>query len=208
MRKRRRDVTRSHEIGLIWSKRAPLGPYPLILVLDGLKASFNVGKIVRSANALGCREVFLVGIAAWDPVLARGALEETRTRTFATMNEAMEALRTEGYTVYALHPKAETAVGGTPFPEKSAFVVGHEGFGLSVELSAFPDMIPLRVPQVGAIESMNVAVAASIAAYDYLRERKLLGTASVGNAIGNTAKGADHPATERVRAQPAPLNLP
>ncbi len=206
MRKKRRDITRSHEIGLIWSKRAPLGPYPLILVLDGLKASFNVGKIVRSANALGCREVFLVGISEWDPVLARGALEETRTRSFAAMPEALEALKSEGYTVYALHPRGEAVVGATSFPEKTAFLVGHEGFGLSIELAAYPEIIPIRVPQVGVIESLNVAVAASIAAYDYLRERNLLGTA-VAAAV--TPKNtADFPTDGRVRAQPNVLNLP
>jgi tRNA G18 (ribose-2'-O)-methylase SpoU len=172
----RRDVARLHEIATIWSKRAELGPYPVVLVLDGLKAGYNVGKIVRSANALGAREVFLVGIGAWDPILSRGALKRTRTRALRTMAEALEILRTEGYTAYALHPRADTAFGATEFPEKTAFILGHEEFGFSFDLASEPDVIPIRIPQVGIVESMNVAVAASIAVYDYLRERKLLGS--------------------------------
>jgi tRNA G18 (ribose-2'-O)-methylase SpoU len=177
MRKRRKNIHRSYEIGMIWSKRAPLGPYPLILVLDGLKASFNVGKIIRSANALGLREVFLVGIPAWDPVLARGALKATRTRCFEKMEEVLNLLKTDGYTLYALHPRGEATFGNLSFPEKAAFIVGHEEFGFSFDLAAHPDITLVQVPQVGIVESMNVAVAASIAAYDYLRDRKLLGTA-------------------------------
>jgi tRNA G18 (ribose-2'-O)-methylase SpoU len=63
------------------------------------------------------------------------------------------------------------------FPEKTAFIVGHEEFGFSFDLAAHPEIKLTRVPQVGIVESMNVAVAASIAAFDYIRERKLLGTA-------------------------------
>jgi tRNA G18 (ribose-2'-O)-methylase SpoU len=177
MKLRRRDILRSHEIAMIWSRRAPLGPYPLILVLDGLKAGFNLAKIVRSANALGLREVFIVGVEAWDPVLARGTLEETRTRTFGALPDALAALKEEGYTVYALHPRGEDSFGAITFPEKTAFLVGHEQFGFSIDLGERPEVRLARIPQAGIVESMNVAVAASIAAYDYLRDRKLLGTA-------------------------------
>ncbi|MBS1962033.1 MAG: hypothetical protein JST04_07450 [Bdellovibrionales bacterium] len=204
MRKRRKNIARSHEIGLIWSKRAPLGPYPLILVLDGLKASFNVGKIVRTANALGVREVFLVGIPPWDPVLARGALKATRTRTFAEMKDAIAALREEGYALYALHPRGEAAFGSVSFPEKTAFLVGHEEFGLSVDVADYPEITLIQVPQVGIVESLNVSVAASIAAYDYLRDRKLLGTAKPLVP----AEKAPSPRAPRVRPLPVAPNLP
>src|SRR5690606_27719774 len=172
-----KNIVREHEIASIWSRRAEPGPYPLILVLDGLKASFNVGKIIRSANALGVREVFLVNVGAWDPSLARGALKETRTRAFSKIEEALEVLRADGYAIYALHPRAEAMFGTTAFPERTAFVVGHEEFGFTFDVENTPDVTPIRIPQVGIVESLNVSVAASIAAYDYLRERKLLGQA-------------------------------
>lgn len=177
MRHRRKNIPRAHEIEMIWSRRAPLGPYPLVLVLDGLKAGFNVGKIVRSANALGAREVFLVGIPAWDPAYARGALKATRTRSFATITEALDVLRAEDYTLFALHPRGEATIGALPYPEKTAFLVGHEEFGFNFDLAKYPEIRLAQVPQVGLVESMNVSVAASIAAFDYLRERKLFGTA-------------------------------
>jgi len=162
---------------MIWSRRAPLGPYPLILVLDQLKAGFNVGKIIRTANALGVQEVFLIGISAWDPAYARGALKATRTRSFADTGSALAVLREEGYTVIALHPRGKDFVGEIEYPEKTAFLIGHEQFGISIDLKNTPEIHLAQVPQVGIVESMNVSVATSIAAFDYLRAKKLLGTA-------------------------------
>ncbi len=160
---------------MIWSKRAPLGPYPLVLVLDHLKAGFNVGKIVRTANVLGVREVFFVGMGPWDPSLARGALKATRTREIASMAEALGILRSEGYTFFGLHPRGEKLLGELPFPEKTAFILGHEEFGMSFAPEEIPNFTQIQIPQVGVVESLNVSVAASIATYDYLRDRKLLG---------------------------------
>ncbi len=177
IRHRRKNIPRAHEIEMIWSRRAPHGPYPLVFVLDNLKAGFNVGKIVRTANALGLREVILVGIPAWDPVLARGALKATRTRSFETIDDALAALKSEGYAFFVLHPRGHGSLGEVAFPEKTAFLVGHEEFGFSFDLDSRDDIHLVQIPQVGIVESMNVSVAASIAAYEYLRERKLLGTA-------------------------------
>jgi tRNA G18 (ribose-2'-O)-methylase SpoU len=177
MRYKRKNIPRAFEIERIWSKRAPLGPYPAILVLDHLKAGFNAGKIVRTANALGLQEVIFVGMEAWDPVLARGALKATRTREYPTLEEALAVLESEGFTTYALHPRGETLIGQAAYPEKTAFIVGHEEFGFSIDLDAHPTVQKLQIPQVGIVESLNVSVAASIAGFDYLRERKLLGTA-------------------------------
>jgi len=209
VRKRRKDIKRSHEIGMIWSRRAPLGPYPLILVLDGLKASYNVGKIIRSANALGLREVFLVGVPHWDPVLSRGTLKATRTRSFEAMSEALAALQSDGYQIFALHPRGETSIGGFSYPEKTAFLVGHEEFGFSFDLAKHPEITLVQVPQVGIVESMNVAVATSIAAYDYLRERKLLGTAKpVVKTEKIPAAGIADFHSARVKALASAPNLP
>lgn len=196
MKYRRKNITREHEIASIWSRRADLGPYPLILVLDGLKASFNVAKIIRSANALGLREVFLVDVGPWDPVLSRGALKATRTRSFDQIEPALEALRSEGYSIYALHPRAEARFGTTSFPEKTAFIVGHEEYGFTFDVENTPDVIPIRIPQVGIVESMNVSVAASIAAFDYLRDRKLLGTAPSKQARPHSERGSATPQPE------------
>ena len=55
-------------------------------------------------------------------------------------------------------------------PEKSAFVFGHEEFGISFEPDLFPEVERLTIPQYGRSQSLNVSVAASIILYEYTRQ--------------------------------------
>jgi tRNA G18 (ribose-2'-O)-methylase SpoU len=55
-------------------------------------------------------------------------------------------------------------------PEKSAFVFGHEEFGISFEPDLFPEVKRLTIPQYGRCQSLNVSVAASIILYEYTRQ--------------------------------------
>jgi tRNA G18 (ribose-2'-O)-methylase SpoU len=171
---RKARARRRYEIEMIQSRSAAPGPFPLVLVLDGLKEMFNVPKIVRIANAFGCREVHLVDIGPFDPGPAVGTLRKTRTRVFADFAASYAALKEEGYRIFALDRAGTRLVGETVFPERTALVCGHEGRGLSFDPARFPDLETLRVPQFGPVESLNVSVAMGIAAFEYLRTRGLL----------------------------------
>lgn len=168
---RKARARRNYHIDMILSSRQKPGPFPFVLVLDHLKAGFNAAKIMRSANAFGCREVHLVGMTAFDPSAAVGGLRHTRTEQFPTFAASYERLVGEGYTIYALAPTGEHVMGRFPLPERSALVLGHEQKGLSFELSAFPLVQGLRIPQFGLVQSLNVAVAAGLACYEYVRQR-------------------------------------
>jgi tRNA G18 (ribose-2'-O)-methylase SpoU len=167
----RKHARRRYEQDIILSRYQPPGPFPLVLVLDRLKAGFNVGKIIRTANALGAREVHLVGIPAFDPGPAKGALRHTRTVTFASFKESHSILREQGYTFFALDLLGQAKLGKAELPEKTAFVMGHEEYGLSFAPEEFPDVRYLSIPQFGAVDSLNVSIAASLACFDYLRQR-------------------------------------
>lgn len=157
---------------IILSKHQPPGPFPLVLILDNMKPTFNIGKIIRTANALGLREVHLVGIPIFDLRTARGALRYTRTRPFGTFAESYSALAAEGYSFFALAPQAGPTLGASPLPEKTAFIVGHEQFGLSFDPTQFPAIQKLRIPQFGQVQSLNASIAASISCFEYLRQRQ------------------------------------
>jgi tRNA G18 (ribose-2'-O)-methylase SpoU len=161
---------RKHERELRLSQYQPEGPFPFVLVLDQLKASFNVGKLFRTANALGCRELHLVNVETFDPNPAKGTLKQTRSRSFKTFQESHDALIEEGYTLYAMDPTAELTLGLFELPEKTAFVLGHEEYGLSFKLEDFPKVKPVRILQFGRVNSMNVAVAGALASYEYVRQ--------------------------------------
>lgn len=170
MKRRKSQIARSYEIEMIWAKRQAPGPHECVLVLDHLKAGFNVGKIIRSANALGCHSVHLVGIGLFDTATARGTLKQTRVLKFDSISESIQSLRGEGYTLYAFDPSGERVLGQEPLPEKCAFILGHEEFGLSFKREEFPEIRWVKIPQVGTVQSMNVSVVASIGAFEYIRQ--------------------------------------
>jgi tRNA G18 (ribose-2'-O)-methylase SpoU len=58
-------------------------------------------------------------------------------------------------------------------PRRSAFIFGHEEFGISADISAYTDIQSLTIPQFGQVQSLNVSIAASIAMWEYLRQHSL-----------------------------------
>jgi tRNA G18 (ribose-2'-O)-methylase SpoU len=162
---------KKYEQEIILSRHQAPGAFPLVLILDGLKSGFNVPKIIRTANALGVREIHMIGIGMFDPSPAKGTLKQTRTRPFETFEQSRASLVAEGYTLFALDPRGEEALGLSPLPEKSALVLGHEEYGLSFDPSRYPDVKLLSIKQFGRVESMNVSIAAGMACFEYLRQR-------------------------------------
>ena len=146
------------------------GPHPFVLVLDHMKAGFNVAKIFRSAEVFGAKEVHLINIGPFDPAPGKGGFKKVPARFFEEFAESYRELRAGGYTIFMLAAGAEASLVSTPLPEKSAFVLGHEEWGHSFTPAEFPDVQAISIPQYGEIESLNVAIAASVSMYEYIRQ--------------------------------------
>lgn len=144
------------------------GPNDFVIVLDNLKPTFNVGKIFRSADVFGAKEIHLVGIDFFDPASGKGALKWVPARFFNTFDASYADLVEKGYTVFILEPDAGTPVNEAQLPEKSAFVFGHEAFGITFEPEKYPALRRLKIPQFGKSQSLNVSVAASVVMYEYV----------------------------------------
>ncbi|RTZ71778.1 MAG: hypothetical protein DSZ00_09775, partial [Gammaproteobacteria bacterium] len=127
--------------------RAKPGTHDFILVLDHLKAGFNVPKIFRSAEAFGAHEIHLVDIGPFDPAPAKGAFRKVPARFHDHFGAIHDELLERGYRLFAL-----TTTGGRshPLPEvhlprRSAFIFGHEELGLSFDLREWPQVQAKRV---------------------------------------------------------------
>jgi tRNA G18 (ribose-2'-O)-methylase SpoU len=169
---------RKYQVEMMRSRQAPLGPHSFVLVLDNLKAGFNVPKIIRTANAMGCREIHFVNIPMFDPTPAKGSLKHTQTKCFQTFHESYLALKNEGFTIFAMEPVGAQTLGTFEFPEKSALIVGHEEYGLSFDPNIYPDIRRLKIAQFGKVQSLNVSIAASLACFEYVRQHVLAKTLS------------------------------
>ena len=122
---------------------------------------------------LAPREVHLIGIPTFDPKPCKGTLKQTRTKSFETFAQSYQALAAEGYTFFSLDTNGTTHLGTKTFPKKSAFVIGHEEFGLSFQATEFPLLTGIKIPQFGIVQSLNASIAAGIVCFEYLRQHEL-----------------------------------
>jgi tRNA G18 (ribose-2'-O)-methylase SpoU len=150
------------------------GPSAFVIVLDHLKAGFNVPKIFRSAQAFGAAEVHLINVDPFDPSPAKGAFRAVPARFFDEFDDSYRDLRGRGYSLFTLEPAGGSSLYECALPLRSAFVFGHEEVGLSFDPREFPDIRSLTIPQVGKVQSLNVSVAASIVMYEHVRRHQRL----------------------------------
>ena len=145
-------------------------PARRLAVVEGVNDHENLGALFRNAAGFGIDGVILDPTAA-DPLYRRSVrvsmghvLQMPWTR-FAAWPDELDDLRAHGFTVVALTPapEAETIdqLADDP-PEKTAFLVGAEGPGLSEAALTTADR-RVRIPLSHAVDSLNVATAAAIA---------------------------------------------
>lgn len=149
------------------------GPRDVVLVLDGLKPNFNIGKIFRSGYAFGVRQIHLIGIELFDPAPAKGAFKYVPAVFEESFASCHQRLVDEGYTIFVFNPEGGTSLQETHLPGKSAFIFGHEEFGFSFQPADYPGLQNIYIPQTGSIDSLNVSVAASIGLYEYAKQYPL-----------------------------------
>lgn len=149
---------------------AERGVYDVVMVLDGLNPSHNIGKIFRSGEVFGASEIHVINTPVFNVSSSKGAFKRVPAKFFDSFAESYSYLLAQEYTIYALYPDAEHVVHNTRFPQKSAFIVGHEEHGLSFCPKQFANIQPLAIAQYGLTDSLNVAVAASICLYEYTKQ--------------------------------------
>lgn len=147
------------------------GKHEFVLVLDQLKAGFNIGKTFRSAEAFGAAAVHLVNIEPFDPAPAKGSFRKVPAVFHETFAECHAELSARGYTFFLLDPEGATSLCAAELPQKSAFILGHEEFGFSFDVRDYPELQKLAIPQFGSVQSLNVSIAASVVMYEYVRQQ-------------------------------------
>ena len=145
------------------------------IVLDRLQDAGNVGTILRSAAAFGLTQVLaLKGTAAlWsNKVLRAGMGAHFGLHLVEGLDAgALDALRVS---LLATSSHAARAIHEVSLPWPCAWVMGHEGQGVSAALMQRCGQT-LRIPQPGGEESLNVAAAAAVCFYESARQRTASG---------------------------------
>jgi len=146
---------------------------PIVVVLDHIRSSNNVGSVFRTSDALLVRKICLCGITATPPdkeihKTALGAEDSVEWEHFQTTEEAVEILRKEGYTIIAI----EQVEGSIPLQEylpapdaKLALIFGNEVKGVQQQIVNLCDQT-IEIPQYGTKHSFNISVSAGIVLWD------------------------------------------
>jgi 23S rRNA (guanosine2251-2'-O)-methyltransferase len=142
-----------------------------VIILDDIRSPFNIGSIFRSSECLGVREIALCGISPKpDSIKVKKTSMNTcdlvSWRYFGDTKTAINEYKLKGYEIYAV----ETLNKSIPVNEiilsgKNAFIFGNEEFGIAGEILNLCDGF-IEIPMYGIKNSLNVANAFSIVAYE------------------------------------------
>jgi 23S rRNA (guanosine2251-2'-O)-methyltransferase len=148
---------------------------PLVLVLDGVQDPHNLGACMRTADACGALAVVVpkdraAGMNATVRKVAAGAAETLPLVTVVNLARAMKLLKEAGQWLVGADMAGEKLAWQADLAGSVALVMGSEGDGLRELTRKHCDFL-VRLPLVGAVESMNVSVAAGMLLYEAVRQR-------------------------------------
>ncbi|WP_031069375.1 23S rRNA (guanosine(2251)-2'-O)-methyltransferase RlmB [Streptomyces sp. NRRL WC-3742] len=152
------------------------GQDALIVALDGVTDSRNLGAVVRSAAAFGAHGVVIperraAGMTAGAWKTSSGAAARLPVARATNMTRTLEAYQKAGLMVVGLAADGEAELSDLELLTGPVVVVaGSEGKGLSRLVSETCDM-RVRIPMSGLTESLNAGVAAGIVLYEAARLR-------------------------------------
>jgi tRNA G18 (ribose-2'-O)-methylase SpoU len=142
-------------------------------VFDNIRSAWNVGSMLRTADGVGIRKVYLCGVTppADNPKVVKTSLGAEQSILWECHPNSValgERLVEQGYTLIALeqHPHAQSIqeFAGFSLLKKYILVAGNEIIGVDPDLLRLCDHI-LEIPMLGRKRSFNVAVAFGIAVH-------------------------------------------
>ena len=157
---------------------APLadGTRPFLVVLDGITDPGNAGAVLRSAQCAGATGVVLprhrsAHLTPAAVKAAAGAVEHLRFALVPGIPAALSDLSDLKVWTVGLDADGTTSIFDLELAtEPVALVLGAEGAGLSRLVRERCDVLA-RIPQSGAIASLNVSAAAAVACFEVARRR-------------------------------------
>lgn len=160
-----------HEVEALVPQDAPA----FLLGVDHGELADNLGMLLRSAEAAGVDGVVLSQDTV-DPFgrrvlrAARGAMFHMPLSIPESLPEALGALQTRGVQIVTTSVLADVDHTAPDYTRPTMLVVGNEHHGVREEVLNAADVC-VRIPMMGKINSLNIAVAASIMLYEVRRQR-------------------------------------
>jgi 23S rRNA (guanosine2251-2'-O)-methyltransferase len=148
---------------------------PLLAVLDRVTDPHNLGAVCRSAEGAGATGVVVPahGSAVVTAAVARasaGAIEHLPVAVVTNLARYLEEVKGPDLWIYGAAEDAPTSMWEADLSGGAALVLGAEGKGLRPLVRRTCDQL-VSIPLAGAVESLNVSVAAALLLYEARRQR-------------------------------------
>jgi len=154
-----------------------LDALPTGLIVVGLEIADpgNLGTIVRSAEAAGAVGVVVVaGVDPWNPKVVRGSAGSVFGIPILEADDAevvLATLQRRGWRAIGADGSGSVIHTDADLTGAVALVLGSEAHGIPEAVAQRLDAV-VRIPMSGAIESLNVAVAASVLMFEVARQSR------------------------------------
>jgi RNA methyltransferase, TrmH family len=146
----------------------------LIAVVEGLEKPGNLGAVVRAADGAGVVAVIAANARTdfYNPNCIRASLGTVFTRAVcqATTSQTLAWLRGRGCKIFAARLDATIAYTEVDYRSDAAIVLGSEADGLS-DAWHTADVTAIKLPMLGAADSLNISTTAAVLFYEALRQR-------------------------------------
>ncbi|HMG15768.1 MAG TPA: 23S rRNA (guanosine(2251)-2'-O)-methyltransferase RlmB [Saprospiraceae bacterium] len=152
------------------------GKVPLILLLDSVTDVRNLGGIARSAVSYGV-DAIVVPTTGSAPIqsdsvkASAGALLKIQICRVPSLVNTVEYLQESGLQVYATNLEARESIEEIDLKVPLAIIIGSEDDGVSPHLLRAANR-KVKIPQLEAMESLNVSVATGIVLYEVFKQRR------------------------------------
>lgn len=145
-----------------------------MLALDHLVDPQNVGTLLRAAEAFGVRTVLLprersAGVTPAVVNSSAGAVEHLDIVQVVNLGQTVDRLKEHGHWIVGIeHHERANVLGTVPIPTPCVLIVGSEGQGMGPNLAKRCDLL-LKIEMQGEVNSLNAAIAGSIALFELSR---------------------------------------
>jgi TrmH family RNA methyltransferase len=151
-----------------------LSENPLIVVLERVEKPGNLGAVLRSADAAGADAVIICDPLTdlYNPNLIRASIGAIFSRQVAaaTSEETISWLKANNIQILTAQLQDSSLYYDTPMTGPTAIVMGTESTGLTDIWRKAADK-HIRIPMLGALDSLNVSVSAAILLFEAVRQR-------------------------------------
>lgn len=146
--------------------------FPYHVAVENLDHDFNIGSIVRTANAFATRSCHIIGRRRWN---RRGAMVTDRYQHvdhFYEVSDFVDYCHSEGLTIIGIdNNDVSVPLEQTQLPQKCVLVFGSEASGLSPQMLSACQKV-CHITQYGSTRSINVGHAAAIAMWAWVMQHR------------------------------------